>query len=57
MGDRVHEKIELIYNNQIFDAFYIKSEMLSIRSSGSEGGSSATIGATFRYLVTGLEDD
>jgi len=42
----------LIYNNVVFDAFFIKSEMLSIGADGK----SATIGATFRYVVTALND-
>ena len=53
----VSESIDLIYNNMIFDAFYLKSEMLSVMDNRRGGGTSATIGATFRYLVTGLADD
>jgi len=36
----------------VFDAFFIKSEMLSIGADGK----SATIGAAFRYVVTSLGD-
>ena len=53
----LHNTIELIYNNQVFDAFYIKSEMISVKSSKPEEGSTATVGASFRYVVSGIEEE
>jgi len=31
--------------------------MISVKGSNPEDGSSATVGASFRYLVTSLEDE
>lgn len=55
--NNVKNTIDLIYNNQVFDAFYIKSEMISVKSNKPEEGSTATVGASFRYLVTDMKDD
>lgn len=53
--------ISAIYNNVIFDSFFIKAMMLSQTNSDQEDRGdklygSAVAGATFRYIVTTLDD-
>lgn len=54
--------INAIYTNLIFDSFFIKAMMLSQTSSdqedlGQKMYGSNIAGATFRYIVTTLDDD
>ena len=46
----------MIYNNMIYDSFFIKATMLSQYNNEEHRFGAITIGATFRYLVTTLDD-
>jgi len=47
----------LIYNNMFYDSFFIKAIMVSQNQQDDQKFGSITTGATFRYIVTTLEDE
>ncbi len=51
--------LELIYNNMFYDSFFIKAMMLSQEYDNPlkvEQYGAITSGATFRYIVTNVDD-
>lgn len=52
-------QIGVIYNNMVFDSFFVKVVMLSKQSDNPNANTygALTQGATFRYIVTTLDDE
>ena len=47
----------MIYNNIYFDSYHIKAQMVSIKQQEEAKYGAIVSGATFRYIVTTLNDE
>lgn len=52
-----HFGIRAIYNNMNYDSFFIKAQMMSPNSDQDPQYGTILTGATFRYVMTSLDDD
>lgn len=55
-GDQKYS-INFVYNNMNYDSFFIKAQMMSPNSEEDPKFGTIPPGATFRYVMTLLEDD